>query len=542
MINPVCKNKNVLIIDSIRLSREMLKNFAHSIDSTRVDTSHRAPDIISFCENVDYDVILLGYDLGENTKNGQQILEELRVKRLISRHCAVIMITAEVSQSMVLAALEHKPDEYLTKPYTLNDISTRLERCLIKKSAMFDIYSAMNANDHNTVIDLCNKTIQKNGEYKHECLGIISRQYYELREYEKAKEIYKAYEGTENCQWAIIGLSKIALKNKDYSTAKSYLNAMIDNYPYYLSAYDWLAKTYELDNEPIEAERILEKAVIISPRSVPRLKNYAERCLNNQNYEKATNAYGKTHDLAYHSVHRKPENTIRFAEALLEYSDQLSTFEVRQLNKRVFKALKKMTIDFKGSELKVLSLLLTSRLHTKVNDTSFALSSLREAERMLSAEQEMFSPSGSLAIAKSLISLDKRSLAENLIDTLAQAYPDNSKLLADISALINKPVSDKNRIEAQNALEMGVELYNTGHYIQSIDKLNHALELFPYHLGIKLNLFQVIIISMEQEIARTEDKNQINDLISEFNKLSITSESFKRYKKLRIRYDALLEV
>ena len=103
----------------------------------KVDTCHHAPDVVSLCESIEYDVILLGYDLGSDKKNGQQLLEELRSKKLISRQCTIVMITAEVSQAMVLAALEHKPDDYLAKPYSLNDLSTRLkrlpERCLVKR-------------------------------------------------------------------------------------------------------------------------------------------------------------------------------------------------------------------------------------------------------------------------------------------------------------------------------------------------------------------------------------------------------------------------
>ncbi|MFB0999846.1 MAG: response regulator, partial [Colwellia sp.] len=153
---------------NIKQSRDTLKIFAYSLGAQKVDTSHHAPDIYSLCESVKFDVILLGYDLGEDKKNGQQILEELRSKQLISRHCTIVMITAEVSQAMVLAALEHKPDEYLAKPYTLNDLATRLERCFLKKSTMLKIYQAMDTDNFQQVLDLCEKAIVTNSRYKTE--------------------------------------------------------------------------------------------------------------------------------------------------------------------------------------------------------------------------------------------------------------------------------------------------------------------------------------------------------------------------------------
>ncbi|WP_076420723.1 tetratricopeptide repeat-containing response regulator [Colwellia sp. UCD-KL20] len=541
MLDAVCYEKNILIIDGIRQSREILKQFAQSINALRIDTSHHAPDIISKCENIDYEVILLGYDLGENRKNGQQILEELRVKNLISRQCTIIMITAEITQSMVLAALEHKPDDYLTKPYTLGEISSRLEKCLLKKQAMAPIYNAMDNQNYNDVISLSTSMAEMNPQYRSECLGIISRQYYELEQYDLAKEIYLDYKNQENCQWAVIGLSKIAIINKDYLTAKNYLKTLIEEYPHYLSSYDWLAKTYQLLEEPIKAEETLEKAISISPRSVPRLKRYADQCLSNQNFEKATNAYKNTHDLAYHSIHRKPENTINFAEALLEYSDQLSTYQIKQLKNKAFDALKKMTRDFKQPEIKVLSLLLTSRLHNKVKDFSLSLTALNEAERLLKKEDSDYSAKGTLSIAKHLISLNKKEMGKNLIHTLAESTPDDTELMLEISKIIEQPITDKNKIEAQSALEIGTNLYRTGQYKLAIDKLTQALTLFPYHIGIKLNLYQAIIVAMEHSTIRDKDAIKAKLLTREFNQLSVNSESYFRYQKLKKRYDDLIK-
>lgn len=541
MLDAVCYQKNILIIDAVRQSREILKNFAQSIDAARIYTSHHASDIIVKCESIPYDIILLGYDLGEDRKNGQQILEELRVKNLISRHCAVIMITAEISQAMVLAALEHKPDEYLIKPYTLATISHRVERCLLKKKAMSAIYTAMDNYDYARVITLCNQMVRKNNKYKNECLGIISRQYYELKQYDLAKEIYLAYEKEENCQWAIIGLSKIAIVDQDYELAKQYLHSLIDDYPHYLSSYDWLAKTYQLLKEPIEAERTLEKGINVSPRSVARLKRYADQCLINKNYENATNAYKNTHDLAYHSIHRKPENPINFAQSLLEYADELTVYQIKQLNIKAFSALKKMTQDFKLPEIKVISLLLTSRLHFKVDEEILALNALNEAERLLIKEENDFSPQTTLTIARSLISLKKDDLANTLLNSLARSYPDDIDLMSEISKLNEQPIIDRNKQEAQKAIEIGTNLYRSGQYILAIDKLNKALELFPSHTGIKLNLYQALIVAMEFHSIRKKDLKQLKTLTKEFDRLSLNTETHSRYQNLKIKYEVLLK-
>lgn len=532
-------SKRFLIIDNIKQSRDTLKIFAYSLGVHAVDTSHHAPDLFALCEANNYDVVLLGYDLGDNRKNGQQILEELRNKTLISRECIVIMITAEVSQAMVLAALEHKPDEYLIKPYTIKDLRTRLDRCAEKKRLMQAIYRAMDAQQAEQVVSLCDYAIRNGTPYKCECLGIKARQLFELKDYEKAKKIYDAYLGSPNCQWAAIGLGKIALIEEQYEKAEKLFNAIIDDNPFYLSAYDWLAKKHELTGNKLKAEEVLEEALMISPRSVPRLKHYAELCMENESFDKATQALSKTNDLAYHSVHRDPENAIQFAESLLEHADSMSEFQVRKLNHKVFNVLNNMTKDFKAGELKVISSFLTARLHQKANDHALVKSTIKEAERLLGRYKDQLSTNGTFNVARSLIALNRQQKANGLLDQLAQRNPDDMEILSQVVALENRPISEKDKQAAQAALETGISLYKAKHYVLAIDKLNQALYHFPNHIGVKLNLLQVLLVSFEKDHNRVSDFKQARVLIKQFRSLAPDSESYKRFLKLRGKFDAL---
>ncbi|OKY28089.1 tetratricopeptide repeat-containing response regulator [Thalassotalea sp. PP2-459] len=532
-------SKRFLIVDNIKQSRDALKIFAYSLGVLSVETSYHAPDVIALCEATAYDVVLLGYDLGDNKKNGQQILEELRAKNLLSRQCIVIMITAEVSQAMVLAALEHKPDEYLIKPYTLKDLSIRLTRTFEKKTAMAKIYHALDTNDRKKVIQLCNQEVYKNSPYKHECLGIRSRQHFELGEYQQARKIYSAYVGTPNCQWATIGLGKIALVEQNYHEAEKYFQAIVDDNPFYLSAYDWLAKSQIYNNDYEKAEQTLEQALLVSPRSVTRLKQYAEICLNNNSLGKATSALSKTNDLAYHSIHKKPDNAIQFAEALIGHADSLSESQIRKLNDKAFAVLNNMTRDFQANELKVISQFLIARLHTKANDVGLAKSALKEGERLLETYKKVLTTEGTFKVAKSLIALQRRGKAEILLENLSQAHPDNMEILSEVVALSDRPISEKDKIAAQTALEVGVSLYKAKHYTLAIDKLNQALYHFPHHIGVKLNLLQVLLVSYEANKERIDDFKQAKVLIKHFNELSPESESFKRFLKLRSKFEAL---
>ena len=128
----------------------------------------------------------------------------------------------------------------------------------------------------------------------------------ELKQFNKAKKIYTEFQSAANCQWANIGLGKVALHENKLINAEQIFKNLIKKYPMYLSSYDWLAITYQEQLNFLFAEEVLEQALNLSPRSIIRLKKYAKLCLNNHHFDKATfavpNTYGHLLMFKHHFV------------------------------------------------------------------------------------------------------------------------------------------------------------------------------------------------------------------------------------------------
>lgn len=531
--------KKFLVVDHIDYSRNTLKQLIYNLGASHIDSAFNASEVIPKCLDVTYDIIFLGYDLGDRQKNGQQLLEELRLKSIISRQSIIIMITAEVSQAMVLAALEHKPDDYIAKPYTSKELTKRIERSFAKKNIMSLIYDAMDANDSSLVLELCDKAIRSSSAYKNECLGIKSRQHFDLQQFDQAKKIYLTYNDKKNCQWATIGLGKIALYEEKLEEAVECFQNIINEYPLYLSAYDWLAKTYQQMGEQSKAETILEQALLISPRSVSRIKKYAEMCTDSENYNKATEAYYQTNELSYHSVHRDPDNAIKFVESILEYSEDLPLQQTKNLTYKAFNVLKNMSNDFVTADLKVLTQLLSARLYGKIKETSHANDIVYKAEKFIERRKKDISPRGMLKVSKNLLVLKRNKKAHEILTQLALDNKEDVSLLAEIDSITGQSLTKKDKVDAQNALEIGMNLYKTKRFIPAIEKLNQALNLFPLHTGIKLNLLQVLLVAFEESNDSWEFLEQARELIEQLRTLTSQKESYKRYMKLRVKYELL---
>jgi len=532
-------NKRFLIVDNIKPSRDALKQFALSLNANRIDSTLYPSDVITMCQNVQYDILFLGYDLGEGQKNGQQLLEELRTNNAISRQCIVIIITAESSQEMVLAALEHKPDDYLTKPYTINELTKRLERCTHKKNAMAEIYLALDNNNHKKVIRLCDEALKNGTPYRLECLGIISRQYFELEQFKLAEAIYIKNQDKPNCPWANIGLGKIALSEKKIPSAIHLFNQVKKHYPCYLSTYDWLSEAYQALEEFQKAEDVLEQALFISPRSVARLRSYAELCLNNENFEKASEAFLQTNNLAYNSIHHHPDNALKFARSLAQYSNEISSHLAKRLNNKAFKALASMTKEFNQVELKIQSNLLSACLFKNIDEYRAATEMFVEAKKLLDKTQDTISPLSLIEMCKSLFKLNEYSSAQQLITSLIERCADDLDIMTQVDKLADSALSELDKSKAQQALNVAASLYKNQDYVSAIKKLRRALTLYPEHLGIKLNLIQALLISYETRPTQKKSLEQAGSIISALDQCARSKNTNLRYNKLKDKYEQL---
>src|SRR5690554_3415489 len=101
--------------------------------------------------------------------NGEEVLEELHHDKLLSPHCIFIIISAESSQAMVMAALECEPDSYLTKPFNLASLQQRLDKLIAMKTVLHPVLDAQMRADHMAVLEACAALIAAHPRYAPQC-------------------------------------------------------------------------------------------------------------------------------------------------------------------------------------------------------------------------------------------------------------------------------------------------------------------------------------------------------------------------------------
>jgi DNA-binding NarL/FixJ family response regulator len=111
-------------------------------------------------------VVLCDYNLGDG-KNGQQVLEEARIRNLMLPSSVWLMVSAEKSVESVMGAAEHQPDAYIIKPITEGVLLTRLNRVWLKKQIFREIDQAFADKDYLRAAKLCEEQIAHHPAARH---------------------------------------------------------------------------------------------------------------------------------------------------------------------------------------------------------------------------------------------------------------------------------------------------------------------------------------------------------------------------------------
>ena len=116
--------KKVLLVDDFRNFIITMRNMLASLGFVIIDTANDGEEAVSRIMSRRYDIVLCDYNLGPG-KDGQQVLEEVKQRQLLSPLTIFMMVTAENSLEMVMGAAEYQPDEYLIKPFTKQVLEKR---------------------------------------------------------------------------------------------------------------------------------------------------------------------------------------------------------------------------------------------------------------------------------------------------------------------------------------------------------------------------------------------------------------------------------
>lgn len=300
IIDPL-RNKEFLLVEDFEAMRSVLKGLLLRCGAQRVDTARDGREATQALSAKPYDVVMCDYDLGPG-KNGQQLLEEARLKGWVGPATVWLMITAEKTSIMVSAAAEEAPDDYLLKPITESLLQARLLRLVERKTELAGIATAMKARDWRSALQQCEQLLAAGSRNAAELLRLQAQLHEKLGDWPRAQAVYDGVLQRGPIAWARLGLARVKLQANDLAGARALLLETVGEHPQYLEAYDELAAVHAALGEGAQQLDVLTRALQLSPNAAHRQSALGSAALAQGRPELAANAFTRALKLAEHSA------------------------------------------------------------------------------------------------------------------------------------------------------------------------------------------------------------------------------------------------
>ena len=269
------KGKTALVVDSALATRRALQDQLSQLGTKAVIFASTVSEVEQHLATREFALIVCEYQL-EGERNGQQLLEDLRLNKKLSWSTAFMMVTGERSYGNVVAVAEFEPDDYLIKPFTASTMSDRIVRIFNRKIRLAEAYSSMFEEQYEEVPRICEELESKFPQYLNELERIRVESFFRSAQYEKTEQELLAKLERAPKPWMQLLLAKVKLENKKFDDANDLLTDVVKTNPEYLAASDLYAEVLWEQNRPAEALEILEQMGAKALSSTNRLRKLAD--------------------------------------------------------------------------------------------------------------------------------------------------------------------------------------------------------------------------------------------------------------------------
>jgi FimV-like protein len=493
--------KRVLLIDRHPSARNSLRIMLSSLEITSVHNAGSSAEVLRQVKANRFDIILSDYILDDG-RDGQQLLEELRQQHLISLSTVFIIITSERGYHNVVSVAELAPDGYLIKPFTADQLQSRLVRAVYKKQFFGKVYTHLDNGSFVDALAACEALIAKEAGFLDDALRLKGETLNALGRCDEALAVFKQVLESRSVPWARMGLA-IALRGLDkLAEAESLGELIVEEFPQYLAAYDFVADVREELGKLMEAQQMLHQAAVISPNNSARQRMVGDVAVRNDDLDAAEKAYGKVLDRHRGSSLKSIDDYTNLSRVMLNRGHTEGALKISHELRR----------DWRGNKQgELAALVMESLCAEKEGEPAKARQSLEKAltlQNTLQAEGKQGDLSQKLAVdlARACLATGDETTAQEILRKIAAENHEDRSMIAHIQDVFAKTGNEEagQTLLAQVGKEI-VELNNrgvlaarSGDLDASVQMLIEAVERVP-NLQFLVNASKAIFTLIERK-------------------------------------------
>jgi DNA-binding response OmpR family regulator len=531
-LSTMLANKRILAIDDLVESRSAMKKMLTILGAERVDVAMDGDEATELIVNNDYGLVISDYNLGRG-RDGQQILEEARFTHQIKSTCTFVMLTGENAMDMVMGAIEYEPDDYITKPFTIDVMRQRLTRILSIKAMFTSINEALDNQDRPAVLALCEQLLVAQPRLKLRIERIKGRTLIKLNQYQEALDLYENILQEREINWALLGKATCLFKLEKYAETAKVLTYTIEQHPKYVQCYDLLSKVHIKNKDLKSAQNTLVSATRVSPKQVLRQMELGRLAYANKDFSVAEAAFKMSVKLARHSCYRSVKNYLFFAKSLQHKITPQNTRDSKSGSTEAFKAVEEAKTLYKDNADYVFeATIIESTTYSNLGKETDAKDVAAKAEELLTHINE---PSGAMQLSMVNVFLDTKqhAKAQDLLAELSKRKDLSRAETRELTRTRNEISEQVVREYTTEINDKAIGFFERGQLQQAIDLFNQATAYKEAGYTVIVNAIQAKVTFMDQREPTLEMVKEVEDLLLRLGELPETDERYNRWQQLK---------
>lgn len=492
-------DRRVLLVDRHTGARDALRMMLANLGVTRIHGAASTTEVLRQVKANSFDIIFSDYLL-EDGRDGQQLLEELRMQRLIPLSTIFIVVTSERGYHNVVSLAELTPDDYLIKPFTSEQLHARLAKALFRKSALNRVLRHVDGHAYGKALGECEYVLLNHPELFVETLRLKGELLNLLGKHEDAEALFREVLATRPLPWAKMGLAVTLRARRNLAEAEILAREVVKDHPHFLAAHDFLGKLLEESGKTGEAQAALLAAAEISPNNTARQRFVGDIAVRNGDLDTAEKAYQTALLRSHGSSIAKVDDYSNLSRVYLDKGNVAMARSVaNELRRdRRWDAASETT-----------ALIVDSLCHQKDGDTVKAKEALDKAliaNDAIAAGGDSLPEYIAVDLARACLAAGEIEKAHQIVRQVASENPDDPGLRAQMENAFEKTgrgdagkaLLDEVAEEIAGINSQGVQIALDGDLEGSVDLLSLAADRMP-NIQFLVNASTAIFTLMDKK-------------------------------------------
>lgn len=535
----LAKNTKLLIAEDQVLAKSHMHYALEQLGFKNMDYVDRPSHALVAMQERDYDGIICSYSL-RSEQGGYFLLEQLIAEQTLPLTSAFVFTSADTSSEVVHAIIELQPDEFIAKPFSVNELDKRLSRVLARKKALSNVYIQMDKKDYEKALAEVEHFLLQPEQSEHFplALKIKGELLVQTQRYQQAISFYESIINIQDFSWAKLGIATALIALNEFDDAEREIIQLAMRPDAALNAYDLLATLQIKQHAFDDALESTSLACDISPRNIPRHQQAIDLARITHDYESQFNSAKKLVRYAKGSIHDSPDVYLTAARAGVDFAMTSDPEQVNNIVKQAGEYLRQLKRAHPKASVDEELAVIDARLHYLKDDVT-------KAQQLLSDfnidGDSYHSTEALLDRAKALHEIGMRTKSIEILDVIAKRQSEKNEKGGEVDLLATYLTQERDErktisLSPKTLNNTAVAQYKKGHLEQSYTTFAQAFRVMPKNPSIALNYLQAIIRSRKNNMPLQPNA------VKAIRKCRETLETATLSEEQRSRYDSVMHI